>query len=72
MLSFNQFNNENDIKEEHRNNHNNRNEIMTNTVINTLDLVGFLNYANFEKVWVQDDGEWYKFKFVKTEEDDNG
>lgn len=36
----------------------------TNTIIRTDEFIDFLQSVEHPMVWIKDDGDWYRFKFV--------
>ena len=36
----------------------------TNTIIRTGEFIDFLQSVEHPMVWIKDDGDWYRFKFV--------
>ena len=36
----------------------------TNTIIRTNEFIDFLQSVEHPMVWINDDGDWYRFKFV--------
>lgn len=42
----------------------NTNNTNTNTIIHTGEFIDFLQSVEHPMVWVKDDGDWYRFRFV--------
>ena len=36
----------------------------TNTIIRTGEFIDFLQSVEHPMIWIKDDGDWYRFKFV--------
>jgi len=72
MLSFSQYNklypngHKNPLMEENKGRKTNRDNKKNNTdtIIPTGDFIEFLQNVDYQRVWIKDDGDWYRFKFV--------
>ena len=73
MLKYSQFNklqsnlhtiSLNEQSNTRKSNNNNKKNTDTDTIIRRVEFIDFLQSVEHPMVWIKDDGDWYRFKFV--------
>ena len=64
MLTFREYNKMYPNGKDSRSINERTNKSRTNTIIRKGEFIDFLQSVEHPMVWIKDDGDWYRFKFV--------